>query len=99
MPNKPRLSTWSALLSTSMCICSKLTHLLIQVAKIHKILIASAECSSDILMAFIDGSHDLPKLPMHAIEVLLNLMLGTSTPTLTNLVADVIEKVRSWRHA
>ena len=50
-------------------------------------------------MAFIDGSNDLPKLPTRAIEILLNVMLGTSTPTLTNLVGDVIEKVRSLRRA
>ena len=55
----------------------------------------SAECSSDILMAFVDGSNDLPKLPTRAIETLLNVMLGISTPTLTNLVGDVIEKVCS----
>ena len=57
----------------------------------------SADCSSDILLAFIDGSHDLPKLPTHAIETLLNVMVGTAKPSLTNLVGDVIEKVHSHR--
>ena len=64
-----------------------------QIKAIRKLLMASADCSSDILLALIDGSNDLPKLPTHAIEVLLNVMLGTSKPSLTNLVGDVFEKV------
>ena len=54
---------------------------------------ASADCSSEILLEYIDGSNYLPKLPTHSIEILLNVMLGTSKPSLTNLVGDVIEKV------
>ena len=49
--------------------------------------------SHTTLLALIKGSPGSQQLPMGTIEFLLNILIGTSEPTLTNVVADVIEKV------
>ena len=59
----------------------------------------SSECSSEVLIAFIEDARDTMRLPISIVEVLLNILLGTSQPTLTNLVGDVLEKVNSLPYA
>ena len=64
-----------------------------QIKEIRSLLMRSADCSSSTLLALIKGSPGSQQLPMGTIEFLLNILIGTSEPTLTNVVADVIEKV------